>query len=104
MQRAQVEGAGEGGGEVCALSRYLSITVRHSLRQVKRLPLRSRKFPGVVTLAGADCFHSRSSVVEEAGLMFKVAPPKIKDSHLMIIMYDPKRKVMKTKETAVAGI
>ena len=53
---------------------HLSITARHSFLQVKRLPRRSRKVPGVVVRGGGVCLHSISSIGNGAGLMLRVAP------------------------------
>lgn len=53
---------------------YLSITAKHSFLQVKRLPRRSRKVPGVVVMGGGVCLHSISSIGNGAGRIFRVAP------------------------------
>lgn len=57
-----------------SLSAYLSITAKHSFLQVKRLPRRSRKVPGVVVMGGGVCLHSISSIGNGAGRIFRVAP------------------------------
>lgn len=57
---------------------YLSMTAKHSFRQVNRLPLRSRKVPEVAVTGGGVCLHSGSSTGMGAGLMLNVAPEKVK--------------------------
>lgn len=57
-----------------SLLSHLSITARHSFLQVKRLPRRRRKVPGVVARGGGVCLHSISSRGRGAGRMFRVAP------------------------------
>lgn len=71
--------------------RHLSMTARHSFLQVKRLPRRRRKLPGLQLMGGAFCHSTMSSSAMGAGLIARVAPGMTTATTCQL--YSPQRRL-----------